>query len=145
MDRDLQIVIAIIVLGVLCLFVTVLSFIKQRKFRRMADAAQEKIEDLERALARSKETIDTNAKHLEEMSRRLVWVETRIRQPKLFGDEVVDDATDTPKLNITERRHRIATLAARGQSAEAIALTIGMMPGEVELILNLEQAARNKK
>lgn len=147
MDFDSQILLAAIGLAALCFFVSVVSFIKQRKYRRLIQAAEEKIEDLQNALARSKETIETNAKHLEEMSRRLVWLETRIRQPKLVGNEVVDDTdvSEVPKLNITERRHRVATLAARGQSAEAIALTIGMMPGEVELILSLEQAARNKR
>lgn len=147
MDSDSQILLATIGLGLLCLFISVMSFVKQRKYRRLIQAAEDKIEDLQTALKRSKETVETNAKHLEEMSRRLVWLETRIRQPKPNGDEVVDDSgpNDAPKLNITERRHRVATLAARGQSAESIALTIGMMPGEVELILNLEQAARNKK
>lgn len=84
-----------------------------------------------------------NAEHVSEMSRRLVWLDTRIRQPKLAAEEVINDSSEAPKLNITERRHRVVTLASRGQSPEAIANTIGMMPGEVELILNLDQAARS--
>ncbi|MEQ1644963.1 MAG: hypothetical protein ABL959_16055, partial [Pyrinomonadaceae bacterium] len=109
MDLDSQILLAAIGLGLLCLFISLISFVKHRKYRRLIQAAEEKIEDLQTALTRSKETIETNAKHLEEMSRRLVWLETRIRQPKLTGDDVVDDtsANDAPKLNITERRHRV--------------------------------------
>lgn len=138
-----QIMIAAGGVAVFCLLMTLVCLIKQRKSRKLIKAASEQIENLEAVVKRTKDAMDTNAEHVAEMSRRLVWLETRIRQPKLAPEEVVDDSGEPPKLNITERRHRVVTLAARGQSAEVIATTIGMMPGEVELILNLDQAARS--
>lgn len=138
-----QILIAAGGIAVLCLLSSLVCLVKQRRSRRLVRASQEQIEELQSTLKRLKETIDTNAEHVTEMSRRLVWLDTRIRQPKLAPEEVVDDLSEAPKLNITERRHRVVTLAARGQSPEAIATTIGMMPGEVELILSLDQAARS--
>lgn len=138
-----QIMLAAGAVVVLCLLTTLIALVKQRKSRRMILADQEQIEELQATVKRLKETIDVNAEHVSEMSRRLVWLDTRIRQPKLAAEEVIDDSSEAPKLNITERRHRVVTLASRGQSPEAIANTIGMMPGEVELILSLDQAARS--
>lgn len=45
--------------------------------------------------------------------------------------------------NIRERRRQVLTLAGRGQDAETIAATLGMLPGEVELIVNLNHGAAN--
>ena len=140
---EMQLLIAAGAIAVFCLLTSLICLVKHRKSRRLVTACEEQIEEMQAALKRNKEIIYTNADHVSEMSRRLVWLETRIRQPKLVAEEVIDDSTEAPKLNITERRHRVVTLAARGQSAEAIATTIGMMPGEVELILNLDQAARS--
>ena len=53
-------------------------------------------------------------------------------------------AGEPAKLSMTERRHRVIALASRGQNAEAIATTLGIMPGEVELIIRLNQAAAGK-
>jgi hypothetical protein len=116
-----------------------------RKTNQTVRVSNERIDELQNTLKRTKEVIERYAEHSDEMSRRIVWLETRIRQPKLVSEEVVDDSSEPPKLNITERRHRVVTLASRGQSPEMIASTIGMLPGEVELILSLDQAARNAK
>ncbi|MEQ1604161.1 MAG: hypothetical protein ABL999_04765 [Pyrinomonadaceae bacterium] len=140
---ELQILTGAGVVAVLCLLASLICLVKHRKSRLLVTAGQEQIEELQSTVKRLKETIDVNAEHVAEMSRRLVWLDTRIRRPKLAAEEVVDDSSEAPKLNITERRHRVVTLAARGQSTEAIATTIGMMPGEVELILSLDQAARS--
>ena len=143
LTQELQVLIAAGAIAVFCLLTSLICLVKQRKSRRLVLAAEERIDELQHSLKRTKETIETNSQHTAEMSRRIVWLETRIRQPKLLAEEVIDDSTEAPKLNITERRHRVVTLAARGQNAEAIATTIGMMPGEVELILSLDQAARS--
>jgi C4-dicarboxylate-specific signal transduction histidine kinase len=140
--RELQIQIAAGAVCVLSLLVTLVCIARQRKSNRVAAAQQEQIEELQNTLKRTRETIESNAQLQAEMSRRLVWVETKIRQPKLAAEEVVDDTTEAPKLNITERRHQVVTLASRGQDPQTIASTIGMLPGEVELILSLDQAAR---
>jgi DNA-binding NarL/FixJ family response regulator len=74
---------------------------------------------------------------------RIAWLESRIRQPKMPKEEAVPDVIEpikSFKSNITERRHRVLALASRGQSAEMIASTLGMMAGEVELIVKFNQA-----
>lgn len=142
LTQELQILISAAAIAIVCLFTTLICLVKQRKCRRLVTASEEKVEELQSMLKRVRDTMDANNEHVAEMSRRLVWLETRVRQPKLMAEEVVDENSEAPKLNITERRHRVVTLAARGQSAEAIATTIGMMPGEVELILDLDHAAR---
>lgn len=128
---------------VLSLIFSLISFRKHRKSRERVEFIEKQVEDLQETLARNKEAFDTNAQRMAEQARRLTWLETRIRQPKLVSDEIVDDtmATEVPKLNITERRHRVIKLAARGQNVEMIATALGMLPGEVDLILNLNKAA----
>ena len=41
------------------------------------------------------------------------------------------------KTEMIERRRRVLKLASRGHDANSIASTLGMLPGEVELIVNL--------
>jgi hypothetical protein len=48
---------------------------------------------------------------------------------------------DVPPANITERRHRIMSLANSGQNAETISEMLGMLPGEVQLVINLSRAS----
>lgn len=80
-----------------------------------------------------------------------------MRQPKLLREDakkaVAEETIAAPaareslttekpaaKWSMTERRHRVLRLSAQGQSASAIAFTLGMMPGEVDLIINLNRA-----
>ncbi len=142
MTQELQLLIAAASGSAISILAVLLCLIRIRKNRKLIVAAQETIEELQATLKKTREVIESNAEHTTEMSRRIVWLETRVRQPKLVGEEVIDDSAEPPKLNITERRHRVVTLASRGQSAESIAATIGMLPGEVELILSLDQAAK---
>lgn len=128
---------------ILSLLFSLISFRKHRKSRELVEFIEKQVEDLQETLARNKELFDTNALRMAEQTRRLTWLEVRVRQPKLVSDEIVDDtmATEVPKLNITERRHRVIKLASRGQNVEMIATALGMLPGEVDLILNLNKAA----
>ena len=70
-----------------------------------------------------------------------------MRKPKNPSPEVLDDSiiTETPKLSMTERRHRVINLANRGKNAESIAASLGLFRGEVELILSLDRAAIGAK
>lgn len=142
---EMQLLTATGSVAVLCLLIALMCVIKIRRTNHALNESNGRIDELQNTLKRTREVIEKNAEHSDEMSRRIVWLETRIRQPKLVGEEVVDDSAEPPKLNITERRHRVVTLASRGQSPEMIASTIGMLPGEVELILSLDQAARTAK
>lgn len=142
---EMQLLTATGAVAVLCLLITLSCVIKIRRTNRTLDVSNGRIDELQETLKRTREVIEKNAEHSDEMSRRIVWLETRVRQPKLAAEEVVDDSAEPPKLNMTERRHRVVTLASRGQSPDMIAATIGMLPGEVELILSLDQAAKNAR
>lgn len=118
-----------------------------RNQRGLLEFVEKHVEDLEETLGKNKESLETNAQRVTEQSRRIAWLETRVRQPKPVSEEVIDDTpvSEPQKLNMTERRHRVITLASRGQNAETIASTLGMLPGEVELIINLNQSTQIKK
>lgn len=122
---------------------TVISYWRLRKGRELLDFIEKQVEDLQETHARNKELFDTNAQRMADQARRINWLETRVRQPKLVSDEVVTEniSSEQPKLNITERRHRVIKLSSRGQNVETIATNLGMLPGEVELIINLNRAA----
>ena len=128
--------------GALSLVSTLLCLKKQKTQRRLLEFAEQQIVELQETVAKTRESLETSTQRINEQLRRITWLETRVRQPKLVSDEVIDDTApaETPKLNMTERRHRIIALASRGQHTDAIAATLGMLPGEVDLILNLNRA-----
>lgn len=96
---------------------------------------------LEDELSSTSRDLDTLTQRLSEQSRRVAWLETRVRPKTLAAQTTLPDApiSDT-KLNMTERRHRVLKLARRGQDSLKIANTLGMPYGEVELIIGLHQA-----
>ena len=103
------------------------------------------IEELETSLAATQSTRETDERKIKDQARRIAWLETRVRQPKAAKREVFEEIMPavapqiTAKSSLTERRHRILSLASRGQNAETIAQTLGMMPGEVQLVMNLNR------
>lgn len=79
-------------------------------------------------------------------NRRLDWLELCERRRENAGavKHKAEDKTapaDPASMSITERRHRVLTLAKRGLEAEQIADTLGVPHGEVELIISLNTAA----
>ena len=112
------------------------------KARRLARAGYALESDFEKAQAEFSRDLDTLSRRAGEQGRRIAWLETRARtgrneQP--VAAEMVNGANSKP--NITERRHRVRSLAKRGQDAQTIAQTLGMPYGEVELMINLLKAA----
>lgn len=146
MNLELTISLAAIFIAFLSFGFCLICYKKQVSQRGLLEFAGKQIEDLQDTLAKNKEAFETNSQRVTEQSRRIAWLETRVRQPKAADEEVLDETTavESPKLNITERRHRVIALASRGQNAETIAAGLGMPSGEVELIINLNQAALNK-
>ena len=129
--------------GVVGLGFSWVSYRNARRHRELLEFLGKQNEELNESLAAGKKTIETSAQRLSDQSRRIAWLESRVRQPKLAKEEVLDETiADFPtKENMTERRHRVLTLAGRGQDSEKIASTLGMMRGEVELIINLNRVA----
>jgi DNA-binding NarL/FixJ family response regulator len=147
MNLTIGILLTAVFFGVLGVMISLACRKKLKDLRGLVEFGQTQIDELLDANAKSKDMSETNAHRVNEQSRRIAWLETRIRQPKLSSDEVLDDTvlTETPKPTMTERRHRVITLASRGQNAQSIAAALGLLTGEVELIINLNQAALNNK
>ena len=130
-------------LAIISLAVSWYCFFKFRRQRSFIQAGFEQIEDLENALATNDEILQINKTYMSDQARRIAWLETRIRRPKKVSSNVLNAeviSRDT-KPTITEKRHRVLTLASQGLDTESIASTAGILPGEVELIINLNRQA----
>lgn len=122
------------------------SYKKHRANRELIEFTYQQVENLEGVVSGNKAEIDAVSQRVAEQTRRIAWLESRVRQSKPAKKDVLEETVLTEtgsaaKANITERRHRVLSLAARGQNSEAIAATLGMLPGEVELIINLNRAS----
>jgi DNA-binding NarL/FixJ family response regulator len=132
--------------------VALVVFARYRRCREEIELYAEAVAEMEQSLAHQKQLFETVTTRVSDGARRIAWLETRIRQPKPKPEEPKvepkkeSSATENffaalAKPTMTERRHRVLTLAKRGQDAESIAATLGMLPGEVELIVNLNRVA----
>lgn len=141
MNLELAIASIAVLFGVPAFFYARTAFNKSREYRGLIEFLGKRIEDLEETVAAVKQMNETDAQRISEQTRRVAWLETRVRHPKTVEEDVLSEAhleTSTKSI-ITERRHRVLTLAARGQSVDEIADTLAMMRGEVELIINLSR------
>ncbi len=120
--------------------------ITQRRQRQLLEFAETQILELQDTLAKNRETVETASSRVTEQSRHIAWLESRVRHPKAPIEEQMEVAgpVEATKLTITERRHRVTKLASRGQNVDAIAMALGMLRGEVELIMNLSRAAAGR-
>lgn len=114
------------------------AILKARKARKLALAATAYAEELAGQLETLQQSLKNVQSDAEVLARRLDLFEATHREAA--SEPLVDGPP--PAENMTERRHRVVALAARGQAPDMIASTIGMLTGEVELILNLENASR---
>lgn len=111
------------------------------KAHRRAEDLHAVILQLENEMDAMSGDLDHAAERTNDYGRRVAWLETRIRTsagataPPDPEPLFVEDAQT--RSNITERRHRVLKLHARGQDARTIAATLGMPHGEVELIIGL--------
>lgn len=98
---------------------------------------------LEGDLEATSRDLDSATQRANEQARRIAWLEARVRGRATAKDEetLAPDARIEDKTNLTERRHRVLALARRGLDAAAVADSLGMPHGEVELIINLSRAA----
>ena len=76
-----------------------------------------------------------------EQADHIVWLESRTKGSRSEEEiDLVAGLAAPSKPSITERRHRVLALARHGLDAETIAATIGAPHGEVELIIELNNA-----
>ncbi|HQU86053.1 MAG TPA: hypothetical protein PKY59_23200 [Pyrinomonadaceae bacterium] len=148
MNLELQISAASTIVALVSFAFAFVCLKKLRNHRELLEFNAKQTEELEKSLSNSKDLLEESRQKVNDQARRVAWLESRVRQPKTAKKDVVEEQEvqiieEKPvvnKSNITERRHRVLTLASRGQSPETIASTLGMMPGEVELIINLNRA-----
>jgi DNA-binding NarL/FixJ family response regulator len=112
------------------------------RIRRQAAQSAELASTLAERLAAAEKKLEKATQQIAEQERRLNWIELRAR-PNRAASESAEDNKSARKgrPSMTERRHRVLSLARRGVDAEQIAETLGMPYGEVELIISLNSAA----
>ena len=133
-----------------CFFSSIMLAIRLRLLGRRSNAAAQRLESELAALRRA---LDAASARETDQARRIAWLESRTR-PALSSDgsperghssaRVSGDASgdaSKPELSITERRHRVLSLARRGLDVSTIAAMLGELQGEVELIIGLHRAA----
>ena len=125
----------------------ILSWVCYKKYKAQQDLIEflgQQGDDLDEMVSKNRAMLAKESQQTLDQSRRIAWLESRLRQPKpVVKEDVAAEEVPPPqvlKSNITERRHRVLALYAKGNSPETIASTLGMMPGEVELMVKLNQA-----
>lgn len=106
--------------------------------------------DLEIKMNRFKQDIETLSKKDVEQAGKIAWLESRVRsgasavvgeREMSFEESLSAASSSIGKLSLTERRHRVLSLARRGLDTGSIATMLGTPHGEVELIIGLNRAA----
>jgi len=133
----------VLVSAVLALISFVSSLVLFAKTRRLLRGCATLESRFEEELADLSRDLDTASRQSADWGRKIAWLESRVRggHQEARVTETAATATTNGKLNITERRHRVLSLARRGQDAQTISRTLGMPHGEVELMINLGHAA----
>jgi hypothetical protein len=132
-------------IGALSFLFSIICVIKNRKNSRLIEALVNQLEEIENELAENSNLLEDGKIRAEDQARRIAWLETRIRKPAKVKKDILSQEVLTlnseKQPNMTECRHRVLSLASNGQDAETIASTLGMLKGEVELIINLGRGA----
>lgn len=139
--EDLMIMIPVVsgFIAALSFFWCIILSFKLRTAQKQAAALAEQTAD---EITIFKELLETVSTQSADQARRIAWLESRMRPntiaPAPEGNKAL---IPTANLTVTERRHRVLSLARRGMSTNTIAAMLGEMPGEIELIINLSRAA----
>lgn len=132
-----------LLVGAIGLFLSWTCLRKYKAQHELLEFLGQQGDDLDEMVSKNREMLKKESERSLDQARRIAWLESRVRQPKQVKEETSVEEIPAPqvlKSNITERRHRVLALYAKGNSPETIASTLGMMPGEVELIVKLNQA-----
>lgn len=144
MNIETQLFIGATTFGVASLILSLITFWRNRNQQFTVELGVEQIELLEDTLAETRQMLEESRKTVTDHSRRIAWLDAKVRQSRAVSKASRKTASpeEPRKSNIGEQRTRVLKLAVLGQDARTIAATLGMMPGEVELILNLSNHAR---
>jgi DNA-binding NarL/FixJ family response regulator len=136
-------VIIIIIAGgsiaAICFLAAIIMALKRRSAGKESVTLSANFEDQLVVLRRDLEAAMQRAN---EQARRVAWLEAKVRASVPVPDDAIIDGPATPaEPSMTERRHRVLSLARRGLDVNSIATMLGEMHGEVELIIGLSKAA----
>ena len=146
MNLQMGILTASIIFGVSGLIFSLVCLANLRKKRNLLETLISRIEELENDFDECRDQLEDGKIRATDQARRIAWLEARIRKPEKIKKDILSQEVLTPKpaeTNMTERRHRVLALAHRGQDAETISNTLGMLTGEVELIMSLGRGSAN--
>jgi DNA-binding NarL/FixJ family response regulator len=125
-------------LAVFSLLMNLILITSARRQKRSWLETSERFDDEIESMSRD---LDTASRQAGEHLRRIAWLEARVRSTQPQEPKPPVDTNPKLRVSITERRHRVVSLARRGQDVDTIAQILGMNHGEVELMLNLSKAA----
>ena len=130
--------------SVIALASGVVCFLTNRRMRTELNQMAATAVNMETEMIGLSRDLDTITQRLAEHLRRLREIERRGTAgvaAAVEGDLMVDRDSTPKKPSITERRHRVLSLARRGLKSEEIAATLNVPHGEVELMINLNSIA----
>jgi DNA-binding NarL/FixJ family response regulator len=127
-------------LSLVSLVTSVLVFMGAHRMKRTSSSLRSWIDEELNAISKDLDTVSSKSG---DHGRRVAWLEARNRSSRVETKQTQPEtvAMVNQKPTITERRHRVLSLARRGQDPQTIARTLGMPDGEVELMINLGRRA----
>ncbi|MFY9227579.1 MAG: hypothetical protein WAQ98_33210 [Blastocatellia bacterium] len=135
----LSIIIISIVATISSLGIAIILVLKIRSEKK---SVLSQIADLEIKLNRFHQDIEALTKKDIEQAGKITWLESRVRSGNIAKEENFQDKDSCVlpgKLSLTERRHRILSLARRGLDTNTISTMLGTPHGEVELVIGLNR------
>lgn len=143
MNFELGISITATIFGFISFLISAFCIKNFRDQKYYLELHTNEIDILEEELNESLDLLQESQNHISDQARRIAWLETRFRHPQAH-DEKDSSTRDIPlrkdrRLSIAERRQKILKLSEQEQDSKVIAEKLGLMPGEVELILNLNR------
>lgn len=145
MDLQLGLVVFSAAAAGLSFIFSAICYSRLTRSKKLVDALIAQVGELEHELREVNELNDAANLRAIDHARRIAWLETRVRKPEKHESQGLSEEAVSPKKsnqeNMTERRHRVLTLASRGQDAGSIAAALGMFIGEVDLIMRLGRSS----
>lgn len=111
-----------------------------RKLREATNSQQVLANDINYRLNEIRHNLEAVAQHTSAQLQRIshpLPPPVAPREPEPVAASAAAAPTTGPRQSVTERRHRVLTLARRGMDVKAIAQTLGMPHGEVALIIRM--------
>jgi DNA-binding NarL/FixJ family response regulator len=111
-----------------------------RKLRELMHKQQVLATDMDYRFNEVRQNLNALAQHTAAQLQQFAQSQPRPQPPPVAAEPAVAVAaaqTASARQSVTERRHRVLTLARRGMDVKAIAQTLGMPHGEVGLIIRM--------